>query len=340
MTTPPPPLAGHMWPQAPQLDVLAEVLVQIPLQHWPKEQGVSLAAVTHKVPPLHVWHVLQVPQLMLPPHPSGAVPQFCPAGHDVAGVQPQTPAVPPPPQVCGAVQVPQLMLPPQPSGAVPQFCPAGHDVAGVQPQTPAVPPPPQVCGGVQVPQLMLPPHPSGAVPQLSPAGHDVAGVQPQTLGVPPPPHVSGAVQTVPHVPQLLLSLARFTHMFPPQRLSPAGQQMPNKGGRATLGFAQFRLQQLMGVGHRWPLGLHGLGRASWAASVRAATTARAKTVADGDIRVSIASPSPLPVPANGSLMCALEAAELSAESARGSSTPPRRPHVYPAPPPNRRDLTA
>ena len=32
----------------------------------------------------------QVPQLSVPPQPLGAVPQFCPAGHSVAGVQPQT----------------------------------------------------------------------------------------------------------------------------------------------------------------------------------------------------------------------------------------------------------
>jgi hypothetical protein len=69
---------------------------------------------------------------MVPPQPSEAVPQVCPAGHDVAGVQPQTPGIPPPPQVSGAVQVPQLMVPPQPFEAVPQVCPAGHDVAGVQ----------------------------------------------------------------------------------------------------------------------------------------------------------------------------------------------------------------
>jgi hypothetical protein len=69
-----------------------------------------------------------VPQLSVPPQSSGAVPQFCPAGHEVAGVQ-QVPAL----QVCPDGHVPQLSVPPQSSGAVPQFCPAGHEVAGVQP---------------------------------------------------------------------------------------------------------------------------------------------------------------------------------------------------------------
>jgi hypothetical protein len=37
--------------------------------------------VSHRLP------LPQVPQLICPPHPSGAVPQFCPFGHAVIGVQ-------------------------------------------------------------------------------------------------------------------------------------------------------------------------------------------------------------------------------------------------------------
>ena len=62
-----------------------------------------------------------VPQEIVPPHPSPAVPQFKPVAHVVAGVQPHTPLVPLPPQVCGEVQLPQEIAPPQPSGAVPQL---------------------------------------------------------------------------------------------------------------------------------------------------------------------------------------------------------------------------
>jgi len=44
------------------------------------------------------WGFVQVPQGIRPPQPSAAWPQFWPAGHEVAGVQPQTLGVPPPPQ--------------------------------------------------------------------------------------------------------------------------------------------------------------------------------------------------------------------------------------------------
>jgi hypothetical protein len=176
------------------------------------------------------------------------MPQFCPAGHDVRGVQPQTLGVPPPPHVCGAVQVPQFTVPPQPFGTVPQLSPAGHVVRGVQPQTPGVPPPPQVCGAVQMPQE--PPQPSG--PQFLPVH---SGVQPHTFATPPPPHVSGAVQ----VPQLRQKPVQTSPEIIPQ--SPSGivpqffpcaaqvvcvQQIPNRAAPClTVGFLQSRLQQLM-----------------------------------------------------------------------------------------------
>jgi hypothetical protein len=193
--------AGQTWPvgqlvasqtQVPLVQtgvVPLQVVVQVP--QW-------LASLATQTPPQQSWPLPQLPQLMVPPQPSDAVPQFWPDGQDVAGVQPHWSGVPPPPQVSGAVQLPQFSVPPQPSGAVPQFWPAGQLVAGVQPHWPAVPPPPQVWGGLQAPQVMVPPQPSGAVPQFWPDGQDVAGVQPQTLAVPPPAQVWGAVQ----LPQL------------------------------------------------------------------------------------------------------------------------------------------
>ncbi len=61
------------------------------------------------------------PQATEPPHPSEMPPQFLPAGHVVAGVQPQTFVMPLPPQLFGDEQLPQEIDPPQPSGALPQF---------------------------------------------------------------------------------------------------------------------------------------------------------------------------------------------------------------------------
>ena len=37
-------------------------------------------------PPPHVWGALQIPQLSVPPHPFGIVPQLSPAGQEVTGV--------------------------------------------------------------------------------------------------------------------------------------------------------------------------------------------------------------------------------------------------------------
>jgi hypothetical protein len=70
----------------------------------------------------------QVPQLIVPPHPSSTVPQLSPAGHAVAGVQTHWLLA----QVDPAAQVPQSIVPPQPSEIVPQLVTAGHAVSGVQ----------------------------------------------------------------------------------------------------------------------------------------------------------------------------------------------------------------
>ena len=156
-----------------------------------------------------------LPHVIVPPQPSGHVPQFLPLGHTVIGVQagePHALDVPPPPQVSGGVQlpplVPQVIDPPQPSAHGPQFFPAGHVVIGVhagEPQTPGDPPPPHVAGDVHAPpfepHVIVPPHPSPIVPQLMPEGHAVAGVHagcPHWNGTPPPPHVCWPVQ-MPHV---------------------------------------------------------------------------------------------------------------------------------------------
>jgi hypothetical protein len=64
-------------------------------------------------PPPHVCGAVQVPQLIVPPHPSGIVPQLSGDGQLVSGVQPQTFGVPPPPHVWGAIQhvEPQIVPP-------------------------------------------------------------------------------------------------------------------------------------------------------------------------------------------------------------------------------------
>jgi hypothetical protein len=55
--------------------------------------------------------------------------------------------------------------------------------------------------------------------------------------------------------------------------------MPNSGGFETLGFTQLREQQLMGVGHVWPLGLQPPARAS-ALKTSVAMTARIATTSE------------------------------------------------------------
>jgi hypothetical protein len=143
---------------------------------------------------------VQLPQLSVPPQPSGIEPQFLPCFAHVVGVQPQTLAVPPPAHVCGEAQLPQFRVLPQPSGTEPQFLPSAvHDVGVQVPQTLATLPPPQVWGAWQVfPQTRSWPQPSPLV--IVP---HCFGVVVQVFGV----HV--VVQTLavqlwpdPQVPQL------------------------------------------------------------------------------------------------------------------------------------------
>jgi len=115
--------------QVPQLIGLQPVMpgLNVP-QLSPAGQDVGQTLV-HCVPvELQAVPAAQVPQLMVPPQPSGAVPQIWPVGQLVAGTQTHLLLT----QAWFApVQVPQLMVPPQPSETLPQVSPAGQDAAGV-----------------------------------------------------------------------------------------------------------------------------------------------------------------------------------------------------------------
>jgi hypothetical protein len=104
-------------------------------------------------PPPQVCGALHEPQVIMPPQPSGAVPQFWPEGQAVAVWHLHTFDT----QAFGAPQVagPQTIMLPQPSEMLPQLAPVGQALTvGVQPHTLGVPPPPHVCGDVQAePQL-------------------------------------------------------------------------------------------------------------------------------------------------------------------------------------------
>jgi hypothetical protein len=163
---------------------------------------------------------------------------------------------------------PHSSVPPQPSGIIPQSA-APHGF-GVQTHCPVAS---HESGAVQVPHE--PPQPSA--PHSVPAQFGTHWHTRFTHCVP-------LGQTVPHVPQLLVSLARFTHSFP-QTPSPVGQQRPNRAfAFLAMGFAQFRLQQLMGVAHTWLFGLQPLARASQAVLTRSAglTTSARRAVRQSD----------------------------------------------------------
>jgi hypothetical protein len=186
----------------------------------------------------------QTPQLMVPPQPSGIVPQLKPAGHAVIGVHPQTLGVPPPAHVWGDAQDGPQSSAGQPTTVgwyVPQLSPGGHDV-GQGPGVHNVPLALQAEPTGQVPQWTTPPQPSGALPQTWPAGQVVSPVHSQKFGMPAPPQVRGAGHvpqfTVPPqpsgmVPQLsgagqAVSLVHSQTLGvpPPPQVSPAGQLGP------------------------------------------------------------------------------------------------------------------
>jgi hypothetical protein len=125
-----------------------------------------------------------VPQLSVPPHPSGIVPQLFVG--QVFGVHvcvTHTLFV----HVALTAHVPQFSDPPHPSGMLPQFLPCAEQVVGVQPPPVWQVPLEQVSPTGQL-HVMLPPHPSEIVPHLLPT--------------PPDPHVSGT-QAGWHVPLLV-----------------------------------------------------------------------------------------------------------------------------------------
>lgn len=101
-------------------------------------------------PPPHVCGEVQLPQLIVPPQPSGTPSQFLPAHATavVLGVHPHTFGVVPPPHVCGAVQLlAHATVCPQLLSTLPQRAPFWHvcaEVSGRHPHTPMTPPPPHV----------------------------------------------------------------------------------------------------------------------------------------------------------------------------------------------------
>ena len=85
LPSPPGTWSKQLLPQAPQLSGSPRVRVQVPPQQRPKEQVLLSGAGTQVLPEPQVWHSPQLPQFRVPPQPSEAVPQVCPAGHVVAG---------------------------------------------------------------------------------------------------------------------------------------------------------------------------------------------------------------------------------------------------------------
>src|SRR2546426_459728 len=116
---------------------------------------------------MHFAPPAQLPQLRVPPQPSGVVPQFIPRTPQFVGVQNSVP-----PQMlsmqtllthdCPLAQVPQLTVPPQSSETLPQLSPLfAHVFCGVQ-QTLLM----QGAPFGQLPQFMLwPVHGSVSMPQ-------------------------------------------------------------------------------------------------------------------------------------------------------------------------------
>jgi len=100
-------------------------------------------------------------QVMVPPHPSGTLPQAMPvhAWAGVSGVQQADPM-----HTCGAAQVSgHCTVPPQPLGAVPQTTPSRGVAFGVQhvPASQTVPP-------ERVPHWTVAPHASFTDPHVAP----------------------------------------------------------------------------------------------------------------------------------------------------------------------------
>ena len=185
----------------------------------------------------------QVPQSRASPQPSGAVPQFCPNGHDVAGVQPIVVVV-----VAVVVVVVVVVV-------LSQTVPAPH-TPEQQSKSPRQPWSPSGIQGTHIPVVVShsdmsqvpqePPQPSS--PQILFAQF---GVQPHWLETPPPPQVLNPVQVLPQLSvKPVQSPSGIVPQSTPARQVVGVQQVPKSGfafpgGEA--GFMQLRLQQLMFV---------------------------------------------------------------------------------------------
>src|ERR1700722_1494100 len=138
---------GFITPAVPQLTNATALLAQHPVEqppHW----------LATPAPP-HIWPLAHVPQLSVPPQPSGTEPQLSPRAAHVVGVQAHWLGTPAPPHVWPWAHVPQLSVPPQPSGTEPQLSPRAAHVVGLQAHWLGVPPAPQVWPPGQAPQSSM-----------------------------------------------------------------------------------------------------------------------------------------------------------------------------------------
>ncbi len=113
-----------------QVSVLPQPSGGVPHAAETKEQVIGVQPQTLACgPPPHVSGAVQLPQVIVPPHPSSQGPQLNGFGQAVSGTHVQTLLT-----QLGRLggHVPQSTKPPQPSEMLPQFCPAAHWVMGVQ----------------------------------------------------------------------------------------------------------------------------------------------------------------------------------------------------------------
>src|SRR5579859_786700 len=100
-------------------------------------------------------------QSIIPPQPSGSMPQFALADSQVLGLQPHLLGTPAPPQVVpGSRHVPQSIIMPQPSETIPHSAARSGQVNGMHPHFFDIPPPPHVSGSAQCPHSTVSPQPS------------------------------------------------------------------------------------------------------------------------------------------------------------------------------------
>jgi hypothetical protein len=146
--------------------------------------------------------MVQVPQSIVPPHMSLAMPQSKPCDMHVCllhGGIPHTFCVPPPPQVAGAVHVPQFCTLPQPSGAIPQSRLSWLQLLYAAHMPPPAPVPPSGTMKVPVDPLLLvaPPAPVEARAPPVPLPAPLADVEPPAF-TPLEPRVPAECGAPPH----------------------------------------------------------------------------------------------------------------------------------------------